>query len=270
MLDAFISYSRRDSAVAEQTVTGLVSRGFVVWWDHQLEEGQVFPSVLRDMIERSRIVIVLWSEASVASAYVQAEAMIARERKNYFGVRLGPSAKLNPPFNALHLPTWPNEPSAIEDHISSVADEIERRRETSGATASDLSRDAEDARRWVHALHRNSPEAIDAYRASGGQVFAKSARDLAGLGSGGSLFGSSLGKKAAIGIGGFALGAVLTRVASAPHGGGAPDSSNETTEDLVADDGHGDECDDELHDDDREDDHLHDDDHRLDDEFDDQ
>lgn len=80
MVDIFISYSRSDRPAAELIAKALAQEGFTVWWDHQIPPGTDFHTVIEQEIEAAKCVLVLWSNNSVASKWVRAEAAEGNDR----------------------------------------------------------------------------------------------------------------------------------------------------------------------------------------------
>ena len=76
MADIFLSYSRADRPKAQQIAKALEQEGFTVWWDKILRAGQTYDEVTEGMLRDARVVIVLWSEVSVKSKWVRAEATL--------------------------------------------------------------------------------------------------------------------------------------------------------------------------------------------------
>lgn len=74
MSDIFISYARPDRDKAEQLARTLETQGWSVWWDRELLAGHVFAQEIAEALAESKAVIVLWSQASVASNWVKDEA----------------------------------------------------------------------------------------------------------------------------------------------------------------------------------------------------
>ena len=74
MSDIFISYASEDRELAAALAGKLTSRGYSVWWDHQLVGGSQFRDVIHKELNEARSVIVLWTEHSVSSAWVKDEA----------------------------------------------------------------------------------------------------------------------------------------------------------------------------------------------------
>ncbi len=74
MSDIFISYARPDRDKAEQLARTLETQGWSVWWDRELLAGHVFAQEIAEALAQAKAVIVLWSQASVASNWVKDEA----------------------------------------------------------------------------------------------------------------------------------------------------------------------------------------------------
>lgn len=74
MKDVFISYAREDSDTAGKLSHALEQEGFSVWWDREISPGKTFHQVIKEQLDHSQCVIVLWSRASVVSDWVLDEA----------------------------------------------------------------------------------------------------------------------------------------------------------------------------------------------------
>lgn len=79
MASVFLSYSRDDAAKAQAVAAALERNGHSVWWDRQLHGGSRFSQEIEQALKRSDAVVVLWSQASVQSAWVQDEAAEGRD-----------------------------------------------------------------------------------------------------------------------------------------------------------------------------------------------
>ena len=78
MSDAFVSYQREDQERADLVVKSLSSEGLAVWWDQMIPPGANWTRTIETEIVQARSVVVLWSNASVASENVHCEAEFAR------------------------------------------------------------------------------------------------------------------------------------------------------------------------------------------------
>lgn len=127
MSDIFISYSRDETKHAETIAQALQSRGLSVWWDRQIIAGEQWAESISKELDRARIVLVLWSSASVNSMWVVEEAAYARESSKLVQVIL---ENITQPigftsFQAADLSGWngnPNEKAFLElvDHLEKI------------------------------------------------------------------------------------------------------------------------------------------------------
>ena len=78
MADIFLSYSRADRPTAHIIAEALEAEGFSVWWDKVLRAGQTYDEVTENMLRDSSVVVVLWSQTSVKSKWVRAEATLGQ------------------------------------------------------------------------------------------------------------------------------------------------------------------------------------------------
>lgn len=73
----FISYKREERAYAQALRDRLVILGYDVWWDAEIQTGSRWHDALDKALSESACVIVLWSERSIQSPWVQYEASVA-------------------------------------------------------------------------------------------------------------------------------------------------------------------------------------------------
>src|SRR4051794_26657774 len=106
-LNVFISYSRRDSAIADLIVEALSARGFEVTIDRRnLPFGEKWQAELAGFIGSSDTVIWLVSEASVRSEWVNWELdEVARCKKRLVPVMIGdtPRDRLPRQLGEIHI-----------------------------------------------------------------------------------------------------------------------------------------------------------------------
>ena len=81
MADIFVSYAREDRAKVEPFVALLEAQNWTVWWDREINPGAAFSRVIEREISLAKCVVVLWTNRSVSSDWVQAEANDGLERK---------------------------------------------------------------------------------------------------------------------------------------------------------------------------------------------
>lgn len=78
MAHIFLSYSRADRPTAQIIAEAMEAEGFSVWWDKVLRAGQTYDEVTENMLRDSAVVVVLWSQTSVKSKWVRAEATLGQ------------------------------------------------------------------------------------------------------------------------------------------------------------------------------------------------
>jgi TolB-like protein/tetratricopeptide (TPR) repeat protein len=76
----FLSYSHEDEKRARPIIQVLEQAGFSVWWDGKLGGGERFSRIIETALEGAKAVVVLWSQNSVVSGWVQDEAARGRDR----------------------------------------------------------------------------------------------------------------------------------------------------------------------------------------------
>lgn len=77
----FVSYSRKDKAMAQRVADALEIQGYEVFWDAEIPPGQKFDAYIIEQLKMSDAVVVLWSSHSVESDYVKEEADYAKSNK---------------------------------------------------------------------------------------------------------------------------------------------------------------------------------------------
>ena len=83
--DIFLSYTREDQATAQRFAEAFEAQGFSVWWDATLRSGEAYDQVTEEALRTAKAVVVLWSQKSVVSRWVRAEATLAIERAGAAG-----------------------------------------------------------------------------------------------------------------------------------------------------------------------------------------
>jgi adenylate cyclase len=136
----FLSYARDDVEAAKQLADGIALAGYDVWWDRHLHGGSRFSEEIDRALKEAEAVVVLWSGASIQSAWVQDEAAEGRDGGRLVPVSLG---SVKPPlgfrqFHTIDLGAWTGigRPDALDDvldAISRTCGSHERHEETSKA-----------------------------------------------------------------------------------------------------------------------------------------
>ena len=97
----FLSYSRKDLNRASQLVKLLEKRNIDVFWDDSIRFGENHKTVIAERLESAGCVLVLWSEHSAKSHWVNYEATEGLERQTIVEARLD-GVKPPPPFGVLN------------------------------------------------------------------------------------------------------------------------------------------------------------------------
>ncbi len=114
MSQIFISYARSEADQAHQISESLRGLGFSVWRDDQLPAHRAYTDVIEERLHAAKAVVVLWSETSVKSQWVRAEAEVARQAGRLVQVQLD-DAVLPLPFSQIQcadLRGWTGDPRA--------------------------------------------------------------------------------------------------------------------------------------------------------------
>jgi hypothetical protein len=112
--DVFISYSRSDREKVLRIVEQLNAEGLTVFWDADVPAGQSYTDFLRRALDFSRLVLVVWSQQSVTSDWVMAEAEYARAHRRLVSCRIEQCTP-SPPFNTFQtadLSDWEGDAGA--------------------------------------------------------------------------------------------------------------------------------------------------------------
>src|SRR3954449_8704821 len=115
MADIFISYASVDRPFARRLADALRACGWSVWWDYgNLRGGQHFHRTIEEAIHDARVVIAVWSKASVESGWVRDEATLALEENKLVPLRID-MARLPLGFRSIHTidrASWTGETDA--------------------------------------------------------------------------------------------------------------------------------------------------------------
>ena len=80
MADIFISYKKEDAGRVIRMVEALRADGFDVWWDHGIKAGSEWDRSIHKELYSAKVVIAIWSNASVAAPWVKEEATVGKNR----------------------------------------------------------------------------------------------------------------------------------------------------------------------------------------------
>jgi len=79
MARVFLSYARDDAGLAKQLAGLIAQSGHQVWWDREIQGGTRFASEIDKALQDADAIVVLWTEVSINSAWVQDEAAEGRD-----------------------------------------------------------------------------------------------------------------------------------------------------------------------------------------------
>ena len=142
MAKLFLSYAREDIEPARQLSECIGRAGHEVWWDRHIQGGSRFASEIDRELKSADAVVVIWSDNSVDSAWVQDEAAEGRDTGRLVPVTLGDS---RPPlgfrqFHSIELGSWngggdPKNLDVLIAAIDKIADERTGSRPAGAASA---------------------------------------------------------------------------------------------------------------------------------------
>jgi hypothetical protein len=140
MHEIFISYCRRDISTVRALTTALSQKGLSVWVDRSdIQEGDAYDTQIEEAIAQTSVVIVLWSENSVKSHWVRAEAAYALTKHKLLPIRIDQS---QPPLQFIQIQTldfgeWQGscEDKTFERLLAALSKRLDRQFSVSQPTA---------------------------------------------------------------------------------------------------------------------------------------
>ena len=126
MARVFLSYAREDIEAAKAFAEALGVAGHEVWWDHHLRAGSRFSWDIGAALKSAEAVVVLWSKASIESAWVQDEAAEGLEGSRLVPAMLDGS---KPPlgfrqYHAIDMAGWRGGRAAFDTLAAAIEDSV--------------------------------------------------------------------------------------------------------------------------------------------------
>ena len=132
MARVFLSYAREDVDAARHIAAAIGEVGHDVWWDSHLQGGSRFAAEIDKALKQAEAVVVLWSETSIGSAWVQDEAAEGRDTGRLVPVSLGGT---KPPlgFRQFHTVNLGSFDNGAADGLTELMAAIEQNCGSKGA-----------------------------------------------------------------------------------------------------------------------------------------
>lgn len=99
--DIFLSYASEDLEYAKSLAHTLEEQGWSIWWDRKTPFGKHFDEEITENLAAAKTVIVLWTNNSVRSHWVRAEASEAASRGILIPILIGSKVKIPLEFKFL-------------------------------------------------------------------------------------------------------------------------------------------------------------------------
>lgn len=100
MTDVFISYKKEDAGRVLRLVEALRAEGFAVWWDHGIAAGSEWDRSIHQELYAAKVVVAVWTKASVAAPWVKEEALVGKNRGVLVPVKLD---EVDPPLGFMMI-----------------------------------------------------------------------------------------------------------------------------------------------------------------------
>ncbi len=153
MAGVFVSYAREDAAKAQGIARALEQASFDVWFDQRIHSGSEYSREIEQALKNAAAVVVLWSRASVESAWVRDEATEGRDSGRLVALLLDGS---RPPigfrqFQTTDLSRWSGRgtPKQISDVVAAVAAKAGKPLPDGPATAAEPPRQRRSPIGWI-------------------------------------------------------------------------------------------------------------------------
>ncbi len=131
MAKVFLSYAREDAPAAKELAEFIGRARHEVWWDRHIQGGSRFSTEIDRELKNADAVVVLWTEASIGSAWVQDEAAEGRDSGRLVPITIG---GCRPPlgfrqYHTVNLGSWNGDcviqaSDELLDAIAKIADDV--------------------------------------------------------------------------------------------------------------------------------------------------
>jgi cold shock CspA family protein len=111
----FISYSKQEAGPTTELASFLEAQGYSVWWDANLTSGERYRDVIDRELDLADAIIVIWTQKSITSNWVIAEAEHAERRGRLIPLRT-PDVdlwKIPKPYNTFHTDLVDNRTAVL-------------------------------------------------------------------------------------------------------------------------------------------------------------
>ena len=132
MARIFLSYAREDVESARKLAEAVGRGGHEVWWDRHIQGGSRFTTEIDRALKDAEVVVVLWTDASIESAWVQDEAAEGRDTGRLVPVSLnGCRAPLG--FRQFHTVALDWDPNGEPQPMAELLQALDKTAGTSSA-----------------------------------------------------------------------------------------------------------------------------------------
>jgi hypothetical protein len=177
MAEVFISYHHEDCAWAVRLDEALRGAGRTTWWDTSLLAGVHFNDAIGEQLEAARCVLVIWSERSAKSVWVNPEAVSGFERNILIIGRIDDAA-LKFPFNVVQTVDL-QSPDGVTRILMGVRAKLEGRPGPPQPSPEGDIRPAEAASDPSPPAHADSQKTVPAHADDRKTVFVSYPKDIA-------------------------------------------------------------------------------------------
>jgi adenylate cyclase len=140
----FLSYAREDVESARKLAEAVGRGGHEVWWDRHIQGGSRFTTEIDRALKDAEVVVVLWTDASIESAWVQDEAAEGRDTGRLVPVSLnGCRAPLG--FRQFHTVALDWDPNGEPQPMAELLQALDKTAGTSSAASAEAKKSESQA-----------------------------------------------------------------------------------------------------------------------------